>query len=515
MELGMKAAPASALHSSWNSHSSSFTSPAPDAAVLRPPLGALRLTSFPHPAAPAVPTPPAVGGPNSAAIVAQVRRRKKGEWACSTFPSFPHVGRVGWQRREGRASLLSFGGWEDGGAGKVDVSSSSTSSSSSSGSLSAMLPYVVAATAVAALAQPATFSWCVHESSVPSDAASRSFLLLSYNIGGCAGLVRVKLGGSETMVSHSGILHSSSSVARKPLVSKEYYAPALGGIMLSIGIRLSLDDFALAFRRPLPLSVGFMAQYVLKPLLGLLIARAFGAPSMFYAGFILTCCVAGAQLSSYASYLSKGDVALSILLTSTTTIASAVITPLLTGLLIGSVVPVDPVAMSKSILQVVLIPVTLGLVLNTYAKPLVDVIKPVMPFVAMVCTSLCIGSPLAINRGQILSAEGLRLLFPILSFHAAAFTLGYWLSKLPCLIRQDEGACRTISLCTGMQSSTLAGLLATQFLGGAHAVPAACSVVVMAIMGLCLASFWGSGSRIRDIFGTLFPAPKARSPASS
>lgn len=50
-----------------------------------------------------------------------------------------------------------------------------------------------------------------------------------------------------------------------------------------------------------------------------------------------------------------------------------------------------------------------------------------------------------------------------------------------------------------MQSSTLAGLLATQFLGSSHAVPAACSVVVMAIMGLSIASFWGSGSRIRDI----------------
>lgn len=64
--------------------------------------------------------------------------------------------------------------------------------------------------------------------------------------------------------------------------------------------------------------------------------------------------------------------------------------------------------------------------------------------------------------------------------------------------RQEEPVCRTISLCTGMQSSTLAGLLATQFLGSSHAVPAACSVVAMAIMGLSLASFWGNGSRIRD-----------------
>jgi len=62
---------------------------------------------------------------------------------------------------------------------------------------------------------------------------------------------------------------------------------------------------------------------------------------------------------------------------------------------------------------------------------------------------------------------------------------------------------RTISLCTGMQSSTLAGLLATQFLGCSQAVPPACSVVAMAIMGLCLASFWGKGFEIRNLLSSL------------
>ncbi|KAI3806193.1 hypothetical protein L1987_22089 [Smallanthus sonchifolius] len=312
--------------------------------------------------------------------------------------------------------------------------------------LSAALPFVVALTAVAALTQPLTFTW----------------------------------------------------------VSKELYAPALGGIMLSIGIKLSIEDFTLAVKRPLPLSIGFLAQYALKPALGVFVARLFGVAPMFYTGFVLMSCVSGAQLSSYASFLSEGDVALSILLTSLSTIASVLVTPLLTGLLIGSVVPVDAMAMSKSILQVVLVPVALGLALNTYAKPVVSVLQPVMPFVAMFCTSICIGSPLAINRAQILSAEGLKLLWPVLTFHAVAFTTGYCISKLP-FCRQEEKVSRTISLCTGMQSSTLAGLLATQFLGSSQAVPPACSVVAMAIMGLCLASFWGNGYRIRDFPYSFIP----------
>lgn len=69
-----------------------------------------------------------------------------------------------------------------------------------------------------------------------------------------------------------------------------------------------------------------------------------------YANFVLTSCIAGAQLSTYASVLSKGDVALSILLTSSTTVAFVLVTPLLTGLLVGSIVSVDVVAMLKSIL---------------------------------------------------------------------------------------------------------------------------------------------------------------------
>ncbi|KAJ0576163.1 putative Bile acid:sodium symporter/arsenical resistance protein Acr3 [Helianthus annuus] len=177
--------------------------------------------------------------------------------------------------------------------------------------------------------------------------------------------------------------------------------------------------------------MGFLAQYALKPALGVFVARLFGVAPMFYAGFVLMVCVSSAQLSSYASFLSKGDVALSILLTSSSTIASVLFTPLLTGLLIGSVVPVDAIAMSKSILQVVLFPVTLGLVLNTYTKTVVSVLQPVMPFVAMFCTSICIGSPLAINRAQILSVEGLKLLWPVLTFHIVSFIAGYYISKLP------------------------------------------------------------------------------------
>ncbi|KAK5810953.1 hypothetical protein PVK06_026270 [Gossypium arboreum] len=144
---------------------------------------------------------------------------------------------------------------------------------------------------------------------------------------------------------------------------------------------------------------------------------------------------------------------------------------------------------SKSILQVVVVPVALGLVLNTYAKSVGTILRPVMPFAAMICTSLCIDSPLALNRSQILSKDSLQLVLPILAFHTVAFPIRYWILKIPSF-RQREEVCRTVSLYSGMQSSTMAGLLAIQFLGGSsQAVLAACSVIAMAIMGLSLTSF--------------------------
>ncbi|CAI5502674.1 unnamed protein product [Closterium sp. Naga37s-1] len=207
------------------------------------------------------------------------------------------------------------------------------------------------------------------------------------------------------------------------------------------------------------------------------------SPAFASEGFLLTASVSGAQLSSYASYLAKADVTLCIVLTSLSTFASVALTPILTSLLIGSAVPVDLLAMAKSILQVVILPVSLGLILNTYARKFVDQSRPIMPLLAIVCTSLCVGSPLAINRSQIVCLSGLLLLPPVLAFHLASFAAGFWSAKLPGMGQSDDVA-RTLSLCGGMQSSTLAMLLASQFLGSTHTVPASVSVVFMSIIGL-------------------------------
>ncbi|CAI5948242.1 unnamed protein product [Closterium sp. NIES-65] len=117
--------------------------------------------------------------------------------------------------------------------------------------------------------------------------------------------------------------------------SKQYYAPALGGIMLSIGVQLSVEDFKAAIEKPVTVLLGLLVQYAVKPLIAAAIATSFRLPPAFAAGFLLTASVSGAQLSSYASYLAKADVALCIVLTSLSTFASVALTPILTSLLIA------------------------------------------------------------------------------------------------------------------------------------------------------------------------------------
>eukprot|EP00898_Chlorokybus_atmophyticus_P008885 jgi/Chlat1/8999/Chrsp94S00700 len=276
--------------------------------------------------------------------------------------------------------------------------------------------------------------------------------------------------------------------------TSEYYAPALGGIMLSIGIQLSIQDFVLVMSKPMPVAVGVLAQYAIKPLLGLLAIKLFNLPMEFAAGLLVTACVSGAQLSSYATHLMSGDVALAVLLTALTTISSVAMTPLLTRFLLGSVVPVDMVAMSKSILQVVVVPICTGLFLNKYCKGVVKRIRPVMPLVAMSCTSLCIGSPLATNVSHLLSPAGRWVVAPVVAFHAAAFVIGMWFAKLP-FFKLDDRTSRTLALCTGMQSSSLAVLLAGKFFGPAASIAPSISVVVMSMMGLSLGSIWGKAQQ--------------------
>ncbi|KAI5680631.1 hypothetical protein M9H77_01858 [Catharanthus roseus] len=266
----------------------------------------------------------------------------------------------------------------------------------------------------------------------------------------------------------------------------DLFTVGLGFLMLSMGLTLTFEDFRRCLRNPWTVGVGFLAQYLIKPMLGFLIQRALNLSAPLATGVILVSCCPGGQASNVATYISRGNVALSVLMTTCSTIGAIVMTPLLTKLLAGQLVPVDAAGLAISTFQVVLVPTVIGVLSNEFFPKFTSKIVTVTPLVGVILTTLLCASPIG-QVSEVLKTQGAQLLLPVALLHAAAFFIGYWISKFSF----GESTSRTISIECGMQSSALGFLLAQRhFTNPLVAVPSAVSVVCMALGGSALAVFW-------------------------
>ncbi|KAL3647250.1 putative sodium/metabolite cotransporter bass5, chloroplastic [Castilleja foliolosa] len=251
--------------------------------------------------------------------------------------------------------------------------------------------------------------------------------------------------------------------------TNRYYAPALGFLMFAVGVNSSEKDFLEAFSQPKAILAGYIGQFVLKPILGYLFGTVsltiFGLPTSLAAGIMLTSCVSGAQLSNYATFLTDPKMApLSIVMTSLSTATAVFVTPFLSLLLIGKKLPVDVKGMVSNILQIVVTPIATGLLLNRFFPKMCNAIRPFLPPLSVFVTALCVGAPLAINVGSVMSPSGISVLLLVIAFHLSAFVAGFSLTGLVFRDSPDVKALqRTLSYETGMQSSLLALALANRF----------------------------------------------------
>ncbi|TKY54921.1 Sodium/pyruvate cotransporter BASS2 [Spatholobus suberectus] len=266
----------------------------------------------------------------------------------------------------------------------------------------------------------------------------------------------------------------------------DLFTLGLGFLMLSMGLTLTFEDFRRCLQNPWTVGVGFLAQYLIKPMLGFAIAMTLKLSAPLATGLILVSCCPGGQASNVATFISKGNVALSVLMTTCSTIGAIIMTPLLTKLLAGQLVPVDAVGLALSTFQVVLVPTIVGVLANEFFPKFTSKIITITPLIGVVLTTLLCASPIG-QVSEVLKAQGAQLVLPVVFLHAAAFALGYWVSR----ISFGESTSRTISIECGMQSSALGFLLAQKhFTNPLVAVPSAVSVVCMALGGSALAVFW-------------------------
>lgn len=272
---------------------------------------------------------------------------------------------------------------------------------------------------------------------------------------------------------------------------------ALGIIMLGMGLTLKLSDFAAVVRMPKIVALGVFAHFFIMPLAGYFAVQIYQLDTPLAIGLILVSCCPCGTASNVICYLSKANVALSVLLTMCSTISAVVMTPLLTKWLAGAYLPIDAWALFQSMLLVVLLPLVVGLVVSTlidrlptnYRLRSQNILEILGPLISVVLIVMVVGSIVAGNK-TLISESGGTLFAAVLTLHGLGFALGYLGMRL---LGYGEAECRTISIEVGMQNSGLGASLAkTHFANLASApVPAAISAVVHCLIGSALAAIWG------------------------
>ena len=261
--------------------------------------------------------------------------------------------------------------------------------------------------------------------------------------------------------------------------------PLLGVIMFGMGLTLTLPDFRLVATRPLPVLLGVVAQYAVMPLLGFAISYALQLPAELAAGVILVGCAPGGTSSNVVTYLAKGDTALSVAMTSVSTLLAPLLTPLLTLWLAGQYLPVDGLGMATSILQIVLLPVAAGVVVRLLLPRLVDRALPVLPWVSVVAITLVVVAVVSGSADSILDA-GLLVLAAVILHNGLGYALGYGFGRLT---GQPDRVRRTMAVEVGMQNSGLAAGLAAQYFSPLAALPGAVFSVWHNVSGALLAAY--------------------------
>jgi len=171
-------------------------------------------------------------------------------------------------------------------------------------------------------------------------------------------------------------------------------------------------------------------------------------------------------------------------MTTVTTLGAIVMTPLISKILLGAIVPVDAVGVAISTIQVVLLPIVLGMLANWKFPAAVKKVEPFSPVLGVSCTCVLVGSAVAQCSAPILAA-GLKLQLAAALLHILGGIAAYFSCKP---LKYSETVCRTVAIETSMKSSAFGFLLAKlHFAEFMVRVPAAVSVVWMALVGSSLA----------------------------
>lgn len=265
-----------------------------------------------------------------------------------------------------------------------------------------------------------------------------------------------------------------------------WIAYLLGLIMLGMGMTLTLDDFRAVFRRPRDIAVGVSAQYLNMPALGFLIANGLKLSPDLAAGVVLVGTCPSGTASKVMTYLAKGDVALSVSITSLTTLRAPFLTPLLTLLLAGQWVPVPVSDLFLDVLKIVVLPVLTCLALRTFFADRIEHFIRIFSLVSVLSIIAIIAAIVGLNANR-LPQVGLLVLMAVIVHDLAGFGLGYTVARG---FGMESSKIKAVTFEVGMQNSGLAAALALKYFTAAAALPGVIFSIWHNIAASSLVAVW-------------------------
>jgi BASS family bile acid:Na+ symporter len=234
----------------------------------------------------------------------------------------------------------------------------------------------------------------------------------------------------------------------------------LGIVMFGMGLTLRLSDFKMVFSRPKDVILGVVAQFTLMPLIAFLLTRIFALPVELAVGVVLVGTCPGGTSSNVMTYLAKGDVALSVTMTSFSTLLAPLLTPLLTLLYVGQQVDVNVLSMFLSIVKVIIVPIALGLICTSFFSKITSQAVKVLPLISVIAIVMIVAAVVSVNAAKI-RANGFLIVAVVVLHNVLGYATGFGLAKL---FRCNRPKATTIAIEVGMQNSGLAtGLALTHF----------------------------------------------------
>lgn len=239
-------------------------------------------------------------------------------------------------------------------------------------------------------------------------------------------------------------------------ISTASVTPLLGVVMFGMGLTLRPADFKPVLMRPKEIIAGELAQFIIMPLVAWLLCRILALPTQLALGVILVGCCPGGTASNVICYLAKGDTALSIAMTSVSTLLAPILTPALVYLLAGETINVNIVGMFMSIVQVIIVPIIIGFAVNHWMRRFTERVTPLLPMISTIAIVVIIGIVVSHNAANILSCS-LIVAVAVILHNVSGLLLGYFAGRL---IGLEQDKCTAISIEVGMQNSGLATQLA-------------------------------------------------------